>query len=279
MKQCIVDGCETEVSKPDHELCYRHYSLIREGKLSKCSKCGRPKEHDKPLCSECFKAKDSQPSPHALTATAIGSDVGLKAEKVNAIFSELGWIMRHNVKGWVSLPQGRKQGAIDKEHFPTGVPFVVWPESILSNELFLESVHEFTGAPEPIAQTVSKQSADLGFRQKYPAEFRTADGHVVRSKAEVLIDNWLYMNEKAHAYEKKVPISEDLYCDFYLPEGKVYLEYWGLENDAAYAKRKAVKQGLYRKNELKLIELCDEDIQKLDDVLPAKLLKFNIKVA
>lgn len=34
-----------------------------------------------------------------------------------------------------------------------------------------------------------------------------------------------------HAYEKKVPIEEELYTDFYLPNGKVYIEYWGLEND------------------------------------------------
>ena len=48
------------------------------------------------------------------------------------------------------------------------------------------------------------------------------------SKAEMLIDNWLYMAEIVHAYERKLPIEEDVYCDFYIPKGKVYIEYWGM---------------------------------------------------
>tara|TARA_R110000787_G_scaffold55239_2_gene127641 strand:- start:5078 stop:5230 length:153 start_codon:yes stop_codon:yes gene_type:complete len=33
----------------------------------------------------------------------------------------------------------------------------------------------------------------------------------------MLIDNWLYMAETVHAYERKLPIEEDVYCDFYIP--------------------------------------------------------------
>lgn len=120
--------------------------------------------------------------------------------------------------------------------------------------------------------------ADTGFRDKFPAKYRTTDGHWVRSKSEVLIDNWLYMAGVVHAYERQVPIEEDLYCDFYLPEGKVYIEYWGLENDARYAARKKVKQELYRKYGLNLIEVKDEHIKNIDDVLPRLLLKFGIVV-
>ncbi|WP_226036714.1 hypothetical protein [Aquibacillus saliphilus] len=63
------------------------------------------------------------------------------------------------------------------------------------------------------------------------AKHRSADGHYVRSRAEMLIDNWLYMSEIVHAYERKLPIEEDVYTDFYLPVGKVYIEYWGLEDE------------------------------------------------
>ena len=31
---------------------------------------------------------------------------------------------------------------------------------------------------------------DQGFRERFPAQHRTTDGHLVRSRAEVLIDNW-----------------------------------------------------------------------------------------
>jgi hypothetical protein len=48
---------------------------------------------------------------------------------------------------------------------------------------------------------------------------------MVRSRAEVLIDNWLYMQGIVHAYERRLPIEEECYCDFYLPKG-VYIEFW-----------------------------------------------------
>jgi hypothetical protein len=118
---------------------------------------------------------------------------------------------------------------------------------------------------------------DYFFFTKTLLRFRTADGHYVRSRAEMLIDNWLYMSEIVHAYERKLPVEEDVYCDFYLPIGKVYIEYWGLENDERYAARKKVKIDIYNKYGFNLIEIDDTDIQNLDDVLPRKLLRFGIQ--
>ena len=78
------------------------------------------------------------------------------------------------------------------------------------------------------------------FRKKYPAKYRTLDGHYVRTKSEVIIDNWLYNKRIVHAYERKLPIDEDVYCDFFIPEGKCYMEYWGMQ-DAEYLKRKETR--------------------------------------
>jgi len=69
-----------------------------------------------------------------------------------------------------------------------------------------------------------------------------------------------------------------LYTDFYLPNGKVYIEFWGMESDPKYLERKKVKLEIYRKYDLRLIELDDNDIANLDDHLPKKLLKYGIKV-
>lgn len=101
---------------------------------------------------------------------------------------------------------------------------------------------------------------------------------MVRSRAEVIIDNALYDYKLAHAYERKVPIEEDLYSDFFIPTENVYIEFWGLENDPKYSERKKVKISIYKKYDFKLIELTDDDISNLDDHLPKKLLKFNIKI-
>lgn len=66
--------------------------------------------------------------------------------------------------------------------------------------------------------------------------------------------------------------------DFYNKSGNVYIEFWGMEPDAKYACRKAVKQNPYADNEFNLIELNDDDVNHLDDILPRKLLQYNINV-
>ena len=80
-----------------------------------------------------------------------------------------------------------------------------------------------------------------------------------------------------HAYERKLPIEEDVYCDFYIPSGKVYIEFWGLENEPNYVKRKEIKKSIYQKYNFKLIELTDKEVFNLDDILPRMLLKFGVQ--
>ncbi|UCE36366.1 MAG: hypothetical protein JSW00_12650 [Thermoplasmata archaeon] len=115
--------------------------------------------------------------------------------------------------------------------------------------------------------------AQKEFRERFPTLIVTEDGHRVRSRGELIIDNWLYHQSIVHAYERRVPIEEELYCDFFIPMGQCYIEYWGLEEDA-YKERKKVKKDLYSRHSKKLIELYDKDINKIDDVMPKKLLKF-----
>ncbi|NBV24859.1 MAG: glycerol kinase [Proteobacteria bacterium] len=196
---------------------------------------------------------------------------------MNSILSELGWIKR-GIKGWVTTDQGIAVGARQLENFKTGVPYVTWPANITQNPRFVDTVNESKGAEVPAKDSkAAAPSEAVGFREKFEARHRTTDGHYVRSKAEMLIDNWLYMAELVHAYERKLPVEEDLYCDFYIPTGKVYLEYWGLENDPQYRERKAKKIEIYKKYGFKLIELNDTDVANLDDVLPRKLLQHGVQ--
>jgi hypothetical protein len=55
--------------------------------------------------------------------------------------------------------------------------------------------------------------------------------------------------------------------------------FWGRESDPKYRERKAVKQAIYAKYELRLIELGDAEIERLDDVLPWMLLRFGIETS
>ena len=213
-----------------------------------------------------------------ITATGIGKQFNLSANKVNYIFSELGWAQKV-LKGWrVTLP-GEKHGGLQDEDKKSGIPYIRWPESIIDSKIFLRSIHDIQGTgkdqQEPSAQVENNDEED--FRHKFIAKHRATDGHFVRSKAEMIIDNWLYMAEIVHAYERKLPIEEDMYCDFYIPTGKVYIEFWGLENNEKYLIRKKAKRELYNKYNFNLIELEEKDVLNLDDMLPKLLLKFNVQ--
>ncbi|MFQ5911364.1 MAG: hypothetical protein ACE5IJ_11700 [Thermoplasmata archaeon] len=129
------------------------------------------------------------------------------------------------------------------------------------------------GRKESTGQPGSKEETD--FRRKFPANFLCSDGHWVRSKAELLIDNWLYTRRPpiAHAYERRLPVPEEAYADFYVPLGDCYIEYWGLDT-ADYSERQRRKLELFDKYHFRIISLEDRDIEKLDDLLPGKLLEF-----
>lgn len=215
----------------------------------------------------------------ALNATAVGKEFGMSPQRMNLVFSELGWQEKHTA-GWSVTKLGLALGARQLE-YETGNIYVVWPADILTNDRLLDVVRPPSEAPkqEPSGNSL----AGPGFRERYPAIMRAQDGHMVRSRAEMLIDNYLYLSGIVHAYERRLPIEEDCYCDFYIPSGAgrpqaVYIEFWGLEDDPGYADRKKRKLELYRKHEIPLIELNNEDLTNLDDVLARKLLRYNIRV-
>ena len=93
-----------------------------------------------------------------------------------------------------------------------------------------------------------------------------------------MIDDWLFNRHIAHAYERKLPVEEDALCDFYLPQGNVYIEFWGKEDDAAYVRRMEEKREIYRRNSLKLISLTDSELYRLDDHMPGLRRRHGVGV-
>lgn len=138
-------------------------------------------------------------------------------------------------------------------------------------------IESVTPIPEIEIDIVVQKQAETtdDLRKKWPANVRTEDGHYVRSKAEQAVDNWLCNHGIPHAYEKRVPVPEIMYCDFFIPIGKkVYIEYWGLEGSSDYDERRNEKIRLYTENKKNLIELREKDIENLDDTLPVLLRPF-----
>ena len=272
LPKCSAVACDSPVSKDGYALCYKHWLEQNKSKTA-----------NKVETVVVEKPKQA----NFLSSTTLGEKLGIGSRKVNLVLSELGWIERAT-KGWVPTAQGKKLQAESREIRQSGIPYVVWPEAIISSRILTNTVQELLGSkvsePKTKSEDVTvqeKNEKQVGLRDKldkFKPTHRAMDGHWVRSKAEGLIDNWLYMSRIVHAYERLLPIEEVLYCDFYVPAGKVYIEYWGLENDPKYKERKEKKKEIYKKYGFNLIELNDQHIQNLDDYLPKMLLKFNVIV-
>ncbi|WP_198152323.1 hypothetical protein [Draconibacterium sediminis] len=223
-----------------------------------------------------------------INATVIGQGFKLSSQKVNLILSEIGWIEKA-IKGWSVTNLGKKVGGVEFEH-TSGATFVLWPPELLNNKTLISSISTGDNNSTDIFQPETNDSTEViedlkdskNFREKFPAGLRTKDGHLVRSRGEILIDNSLYEYGLAHAYERRLPIEDEVYCDFYIPSqnnGKaVYIEYWGMENDEKYQARKEKKKMIYKDNHLNLLELENAHIESLDDYLPRMLLKYGFKV-
>lgn len=118
--------------------------------------------------------------------------------------------------------------------------------------------------------------------EDYEGRYTCKDGHIVKSKSERDIDNYLFEHGISHAYERELPYGANekdvLHPDFYLPnylgEGKhVYIEHWGYnENNIQYTKTKKFKMPIYTKLNITLICTYEKtDMGKIDTVLDRKL--------
>jgi hypothetical protein len=225
----------------------------------------------------------NDPGNGFLNATKIGFQFQISPQRVNLIFSELGWI-EEAVKGWKITPQGSKIGGVQKEHTSGGF-YINWPVSVLEDPILKRAINPDGMGLKTIIDEVHTNGTSVNEKTepKYPDKLlKTKDGHKVRSRAEVIIDNLLYDYGLTHAYERELTVVENVLSDFYIPArngGKaVYIEYWGISDNDKYKERKEIKQAIYIKNNLNLIELDDSHIDNLDSHLRKQLLNYNINV-
>lgn len=121
--------------------------------------------------------------------------------------------------------------------------------------------------------------------ESYEGVYKCKDGHIVKSKSEREIDNYLFDNGIPHAYEKVVSIdadaSHDIHPDFCLPnylgQGQdVYIEHWGFNsNNRDYYKSKKYKVDIYKKIGLTVICTNEKDMNDPQAALDRKLKHFD----
>ena len=255
------------------------WQLTKEGKMAGGVMKYNPKFGEYVVWPSNLDLNKNIQSSETLNSTKIGQEFNISAQRINAILSELGWIEKSNIGGWDLTKYGKRNGGFEMEG-KNGSPYVIWDKSILSNKSVLSSIDAATGKSYENGSTNNETIFKTDeFRKKHEAKYRTQDGHRVRSRAEAMIDDYLYNNGVSHAYERRLPgIDEEVISDFYLPAGKVFIEFWGMEENEKYQERKKKKLAIYADNNFNLIEMNDKDIETIDDILPRKLKKFGIKI-
>ncbi len=125
---------------------------------------------------------------------------------------------------------------------------------------------------------VAKDEEIKVLNESYEGIYECKDGHVVKSKSEREIDNYLFENKIAHAYEKPLIIKGEIFKpDFFLPDLNVYIEHWGYdENNKEYTQRKEYKLKKYSEEGITLISTYEAtDTKNIEVSLALKLSKYE----
>ena len=175
------------------------------------------------------------------------------------LLAERGWIKKH-IRGWLLTPHGKAIGGEQHSSEQTAIPYVTWPETILDNPLFLQSIAQITGA-------------------HFQYSPKALSGHQISSAEELIVENWLYLAGINHARTYPLQASEEkISVDFFLPDVQVCIDIWGASDNAAALNAKLMKQEFYQKNNYDYIELHDETVLQIDEFLAKQLFGFGLTV-
>jgi hypothetical protein len=112
---------------------------------------------------------------------------------------------------------------------------------------------------------------------EYGTPSQTLQGETVKSRAEQRIADYFTKNGIRYVYERAAKTDGLIikrtfaHPDFYLPDFKVYVEYWGLVGASRdYRRTMKWKMAQYHEAHIKFISLYPENLDNLDWVFRAK---------
>lgn len=170
-----------------------------------------------------------------------------------------------------------------------------WFEEHLKTPVYQQlAIKYFQHHLYPAANPFDFESEGEYFDYILANDIRTLKGQAVKSLGECLIANYLfkqgieYQYEPAYMHRTASPLYRQYHPDFYLPEHRIYVEYYGIDregNTAPYVDREKYHQSMAWKRKLhaekgtRLIELYHYELQegKLFDTIDAQLAALNVE--
>lgn len=215
-----------------------------------------------------------------LRTRVIGRELNISAHRFNALLAELGWQKKFH-RGWVLTTMGRLLDGEEQEDEESGVPYTLWPRTILDNprlQTALAAIQTTTEKRLSESRDDSNQQT-LDFNTpETPISLKGLDGHQLDHMEDLILDNWLYLMDVPHAYQRELPDPSLGSCDFYLPAAHLYIECWHAKDVGADLSNKLARLEYYQTQKLAYFEVSADDLLKLDTVLPKLLLKYGITV-
>jgi len=194
-----------------------------------------------------------------ISATVIGREFELSAQRVNRLLAERGWI-RPEGKGWRLTEAGKAQGALQREDERTAIPYVVWSPDICAHPVFIRSVTQLMLAGNAKGDTL----------------LPSLDGHLCTGDVSRQICNWLYLAGIPHAVNAWLPVEEAARCDLYLPGIALFIDDWSSDTGASTLAERINRQTLCERYQLNLLVVDDEAAGLLDEWLPRELRKRGL---
>ncbi len=305
-KTCIICGKEGYSYFP---FCYKHLQMKNEGKIVKCPKCGKWHLTEESCDCEKIKVYTSLPTEGFEECIVCGAKTDgyafckkcfkkyteqemldfLNNKKPSAENGSEGGVSSSDKKEKEEQPhfndaENNNIVVIDTNNKSKCITCGKQTEGLL----FCPACYHKFKDKELLFKITNCTNVEL-LDEDYEGRYTCKDGHIVKSKSERDIDNYLFEHGISHAYERELPYGasekEVLHPDFFLPnylgEGlHVYIEHWGYnENNIQYTKTKKFKMPIYRKLGITLICTYEKtDMGKIDTVLDRKLNKSFIEI-